>query len=64
MMSKGRGRYAGKTHCKNGHELIGDNLILVVDRGSNKRVCRTCQRAKSLKYYYNKKLKTHSGNMT
>ena len=35
-----RGR-AAKTHCKNGHELSGDNLG--VDPGGSRR-CRTCSR--------------------
>lgn len=30
-----------KTHCKRGHELSGDNLI--IKRGSGHRGCRTCK---------------------
>lgn len=34
-----------KTHCKNGHELSGDNLRLETTRhGHRGRVCRTCVR--------------------
>lgn len=35
-----------KTHCKRGHELAGDNLLMVVARGRPSRLCRTCVRAK------------------
>ena len=35
------GRNAQKTHCKNGHPLSGDNLIV---RASGMRNCRTCIR--------------------
>lgn len=35
----------GKTHCKRGHELIGDNLKISVYRGHTRRECRTCLRA-------------------
>lgn len=39
--AKGRTRNAntGVTHCKHGHELTGDNLIV---RTSGSRTCRTC----------------------
>jgi hypothetical protein len=33
-------RNSKKTHCKNGHELSGDNLL--ISRG--KRVCRICNK--------------------
>lgn len=37
-------RNGSKTHCKNGHPLSGDNLIVQKLRGSYMaRVCRTCR---------------------
>ena len=33
-----------KTHCKNGHELTDDNVLV---RGDNRRMCRTCHNADS-----------------
>lgn len=38
------GNRADWTHCKHGHELAGENLI--VDPKSRKRKCRTCVRAR------------------
>lgn len=55
MMAKGRSPFGKKTHCINGHELIGHNLFVKLDRGYMRRFCRKCQTAKSLRYYYNKK---------
>lgn len=31
-----------KTHCQNGHEFAGDNLVHTVSRGRPSRLCRTC----------------------
>ena len=43
-ISKGRnGAWAKRTHCKRGHELTGDN-VLITNRG---RTCRTCAQASS-----------------
>lgn len=40
-----RRRYAGMTHCNQGHELSGSNLRLSMKKdGSERRVCVTCQR--------------------
>lgn len=35
---------ARKTHCENGHPLVGDNLRERPDGNGSKRDCRTCQR--------------------
>jgi hypothetical protein len=35
---------AGKTHCKRGHQLSGENLRLKRSRHGVERVCRTCHR--------------------
>jgi hypothetical protein len=43
-IDKGRQRWQKQTHCKNGHELDGDNLY--VDP-SGRRNCRTCRLAAS-----------------
>ena len=32
------------THCKNGHELAGDNLLIVKN---GKRKCRTCEKRRA-----------------
>lgn len=45
MARKGRHKESCKTHCKQGHELAGDNLR-VNNRGE--RVCLTCKRAVQL----------------
>lgn len=38
---------ARQTHCRRGHELSGDNLMVVSKRsGREYRECRTCSRAK------------------
>lgn len=37
-----------KTHCKNGHELAGENLRIKTHRGRPERVCLTCRRADHL----------------
>lgn len=36
-------RNARKTHCKNGHELVGNNLVSVVWNGRPARKCRECR---------------------
>jgi hypothetical protein len=36
---KGRIHNQSKTHCPQGHEYVGDNLV--IER--NKRICRTCR---------------------
>lgn len=35
-------RYSKNTHCKNGHELFGDNVRVRMDGGRKTRVCKTC----------------------
>jgi hypothetical protein len=39
-----------RTHCKNGHALTGDNLIVRSTHGRDFRACRTCKRAKQADY--------------
>lgn len=34
---------AAKTHCKNGHLLEGENLVLKKDPKGDRRICRTCR---------------------
>jgi hypothetical protein len=41
-------KQARQTHCFRGHEFTKDNLMIV--RG--KRICRICDRAKSLRRYH------------
>lgn len=43
---------ARKTHCKHGHELSGDNLIML---SGNRRWCRTCKRDAAARYRANRK---------
>lgn len=47
----GRHHWTRKTHCKNGHELSGHNLIVT----KRQRVCRECARVRSLDYYARKR---------
>lgn len=42
MVNRKRHQSTRKTHCKWGHELIGDNLFI---RKTGHRTCRKCQRA-------------------
>ena len=37
-IARGRHNNQKKTHCKRGHELLGDNLI----QGAKQRTCKTC----------------------
>lgn len=43
-----KGRY--QTHCKNGHEIAGDNIRIAGPNGL--RRCRTCDNARKLKSYH------------
>jgi hypothetical protein len=43
--------YAARTHCNNGHEFSGDNLII---RSDGYRQCRECRTARSRKRYQTK----------
>ena len=45
MARKGRHRLGRLTHCKRGHPLSGDNLIVMTE-GRAKRRCRQCQKEK------------------
>ena len=38
-----------KTHCKRGHELSGDNLVIWTYGGQRSRQCRTCVRERQRK---------------
>lgn len=40
-----RRKSARQTHCKQGHELVGENLRIAKRRDWTQRVCVTCQRA-------------------
>lgn len=44
MHNKRRGRESRKTHCPQGHEYSGDNLMF---QKSGARFCRTCHNARS-----------------
>ncbi|MFS2091030.1 HNH endonuclease signature motif containing protein [Paenarthrobacter nicotinovorans] len=46
---------ATKTHCKEGHELLGLNLYIDTSCANPKRKCRTCMRAASKRYADRKK---------
>jgi len=40
------------THCKRGHELIGDNVYSYVDnKGNLSRRCRLCQKARMKEWH-------------
>ncbi len=54
MMAKGRGKgqFTSKTHCKNGHELAGENIYI---SKSNSKVCRICMNAWRREWRANKK---------
>ncbi|MDE3022888.1 MAG: HNH endonuclease [Pseudomonadota bacterium] len=51
-----RTKSRSKTHCKNGHPLSGDNLVL---QGAEKkfRVCRMCRAKRQRRKYQELKLK-------
>ncbi len=57
--------HAGRTHCKNGHPLEGENLSKYKTAKSVRRVCRQCHREAQLVRYHEQKqlkgrqLKTH-----
>lgn len=38
---------ARKTHCKNGHEFTPENTYLGLERGRERRRCRTCDRRRN-----------------
>jgi hypothetical protein len=48
------GEQARRTHCPNGHALVGENLVVAASvRG--KRNCKECGRSRALKSYYKHK---------
>jgi hypothetical protein len=51
-------RKAMWTHCKNGHELSGDNLWLIHEGKYEKRRCRECARLRQIKYKQSKRPET------
>ena len=56
-----RRRRRPKTHCPSGHELSGDNLVLITlqKTGRVMRMCRACRKAAMHKYYRNNKGANH-----
>jgi hypothetical protein len=44
-------RNVAKTHCVNGHEFTTDNTRLVKRKGTDRRYCRACERARSADYF-------------
>lgn len=42
---------AKKTHCLHGHPFDAENTV----RSGNRRICKTCRRARNLAYYYARK---------
>lgn len=53
------GKNSRKTHCPEGHEYAGDNLII---NGKGSRVCRTCKLAAWREYDRNRKALLRSAN--
>lgn len=47
MIANGNHNHARKTHCKWGHPLKGDNLIL----NKRQRLCKACKRRRQSAYY-------------
>lgn len=45
---------AKKTHCKHGHILSGDNLIIYFYKGKKHRYCKICSREKVRRYQMRK----------
>lgn len=39
-----------KSHCKKTHPLSGDNLYVFKNRKGQKRVCKTCHKARAVAY--------------
>ena len=51
MKVAGSTHNAAKTHCKNGHELSGDNLLVESGGAGRKgRRCRACRRIREARY--------------
>jgi hypothetical protein len=50
VVASGNDPRANQTHCKRGHPLSGDNLILRRRQRGEYRVCRECQKASDAKY--------------
>lgn len=47
-----RQRYAGRTHCKNGHELPADARVVKSGSGRTYRLCSVCKLASARKRYH------------
>lgn len=54
-VAKGRQVHAAKTHCPQGHEYAGDNLV--VDKQTNWRKCRICHNESTNQSKARKRLK-------
>jgi hypothetical protein len=52
--NKGRHHCTRLTHCRRGHPLSGDNLVLQKHRGlaNPRRRCKACQNAKWVRWYW------------
>lgn len=50
-ISKGRPVNAGKTVCKYGHPLSGENLVIQTIHGRPSRICRICKLARQREHY-------------
>jgi hypothetical protein len=51
MLAKGRSHHQKKTHCDHGHEFSEANTRIV----GRRRVCRTCERRRSLASYHRRR---------
>lgn len=56
-VNKGRDHNKSKTHCINGHEYSGDNLII---KRSGERRCRECHNAQLRSLYWRRRLNDSS----
>lgn len=41
---------ARRTHCVNGHELVGENVAITVSGGVRRRRCRVCSRLRTAEW--------------
>jgi hypothetical protein len=52
IVRNGNHHNASKAHCSSGHEFTSENTRI---RGNGHRVCRTCKRERSRRYYLERK---------